>query len=58
MGMIRERADYLKQLDPHYIPFALWLRHLADSYQSKAIMTLVERYRTKPEVTRTESPPI
>jgi PAS domain S-box-containing protein len=58
MGMIRERADYLKQLDPHYIPFASRLRHLADSYQSKAIMTLVERYRTKPEVTRTESPPI
>ena len=57
MGMIRDRADYLKQLDQHYIPFASRLRQLADSYQSKAIMALVERYRTNPEVTRTESPP-
>ena len=58
MEMIRERADALKQLDRHYIPFATRLRRLADSYQSKAIMTLVERYRSEPEVTRTEVPPI
>ena len=57
MEMIRARADYLKQLDQHYIPFAARLRHLAESYQSKAIMTLVERHLSKPEVTRTGSPP-
>ncbi len=46
MGMIKERADYLKQLGQHYVPFATKLRQLADSYQSKAIVSLVERYRT------------
>lgn len=58
MGMIRARADYLKQLDQQYIPLASLLRRLAESYQSKAITTLVERYRSTPEVTRTESQPI
>jgi len=58
MGMIRERADYLKQLDQRYIPFASRLRQLADSYQSKAIMTLVERYRTQPQAAPTASPPV
>jgi PAS domain S-box-containing protein len=48
MEMIRASADYLKQLDPRYIPFASRLRQLAESYQSKAITTLVERYRSEP----------
>jgi len=55
MSMIRARADYLAQLDQRYLPFASRLRQLAVSYKSKAIMTLVERYRS-PEVTETESP--
>jgi CheY-like chemotaxis protein len=50
MGMIKARTDYLKQLDQRYIPFASRLRQLAASYRSKAIMTLVERYRSKPDV--------
>jgi CheY-like chemotaxis protein len=50
MEMISARADYLKQLDPRYIPFASRLRHLAESYQSKAITTLLERYGSEPEV--------
>ncbi|MRV72782.1 response regulator [Duganella sp. FT92W] len=49
MKLIMARADYLKQLDQHYIPFASRLRHLADSYQSKAVMALVERYRSNQE---------
>ena len=48
MEMIRARADYLQQLDQRYIPFASLLRRLAESYRSKAITTLVERYRSKP----------
>jgi len=46
METLRARADYLEQLDQRYLPFASRLRRLADSYQSKAIMTLVERYRS------------
>lgn len=49
MKLIMARADYLKQLNQHYIPFASRLRHLADSYQSKAVMALVERYRSNQE---------
>jgi PAS domain S-box-containing protein len=49
MGMIKESADKLKRLDQRYIPFASRLRQLADSYQSKAIVTLVERYHTVQE---------
>jgi CheY-like chemotaxis protein len=58
MDMIRTRADEIKQLDPRYLAFASQLRRLADNYRSKAIMTLVERYRSEPEATRTEEPPI
>ena len=50
MEMIRARAAYLKQLDPRYIPFASLLLRLAESYQSKAITALVERYRTTPPI--------
>jgi CheY-like chemotaxis protein len=47
MEMIRARADYLEQLDQRYVPFASLLRRLAEGYRSKAITTLVERYRSK-----------
>jgi CheY-like chemotaxis protein len=57
MGMIKTRADHLEQLDQRYMPFASRLRQLAAGYRSKAIMSLVERYRSKPEVTGAESPP-
>ena len=56
MSMIKAHADYLKQLDQRYIPFASRLRQLAVSYKSKAIMTLVERHRSKPAVTQAEGP--
>ncbi len=39
---IRERADYLVDLDPRYAPFVRRLRSLAEGYQSKAILALVE----------------
>jgi len=42
MRKIRERADYLVQLDARYAPFARHLRSLAENYRSKAIVALVE----------------
>jgi len=56
MGTIRAHADYLEQLGQDYIPFASRLRHLADNYQSKAIMTLVGRYRAEPALPLAGSP--
>jgi PAS domain S-box-containing protein len=47
MRKIRERADYLKQLDPRYAWLARKLRSLTETYQSKAIVALVERYLEK-----------
>jgi len=44
MRTIRERADYLKGLDPRYRPFAEQLARLAEQCQSKAIANLVESY--------------
>jgi hypothetical protein len=56
MQSVRARADYLQDLDPRYAAFARQLRGLAESYQSKAILALVARYRTAPEAMRTEDP--
>jgi CheY-like chemotaxis protein len=58
MQNISARADYLKTLDPRYASFARQLQNLADSYQSKAIVALVERYRTGGEEARAENPPV
>ena len=58
MQNIRAQADYLKKLDPRYAVFARQLHKLADNYQSKAIVALVERYRTKQEEAPTENPPV
>lgn len=58
MQNIRARADYLKGLDPRYASFTKQLRDLAENYQSKAIVALVERYRTGHEEVRTETPPV
>ncbi|HEX7634738.1 MAG TPA: ATP-binding protein, partial [Noviherbaspirillum sp.] len=44
MQDILERAAYLTELDQRYGPFANQLRLLAKGYQSKAILSLVERY--------------
>ena len=52
MRSLRARADYLQELDPRYAAFAGQLRGLAESYQSKAILALVARYRA----VRTEDP--
>ena len=58
MRNIGKQADYLKNLDPRYAAFAARLRDLAESYQSKAIVALVERYRTGKEGEQTENPPV
>jgi CheY-like chemotaxis protein len=56
MGSLRARADYLQDLDPRYAAFAGQLRSLAESYQSKAILALVARYRAAHDAVRTEDP--
>ena len=57
MRNIGKQADYLKSLDPRYAAFAARLRDLAESYQSKAIVALIERYRTGQEGKQAEKPP-
>jgi CheY-like chemotaxis protein len=47
MREIRERADYLRALDPAYAPFAARLDTLAQGYHSKELAAFVARYRTE-----------
>jgi CheY-like chemotaxis protein len=47
MRDIRERAAHLREMDSRYAAFAARLEILAQRYESKAIVTLIERYRTK-----------
>jgi CheY-like chemotaxis protein len=47
MREIRERADYLRSLDPAYAPFAARLDTLAQGYHSKELAAFVGRYRTE-----------
>jgi len=56
MQSLSARADYLEDLDPRYAAFARQLRALAESYQSKAILALVERCRAAHDAERTEDP--
>ena len=58
MQNIRAHADYLKALDARYTAFASHLQELAESYQSKAIVTLVEQYRNGQEEAQTEKPSV
>lgn len=44
MRKIRQRADYLDTLDHAYHPFAEKLRQLAKTYQSKTLLSLIEKY--------------
>ncbi|MDP1773003.1 MAG: PAS domain S-box protein [Methylobacter sp.] len=44
MRDIIRQATHLEELDPRYRPFAAQLRALAQGYQSRAILDLVERY--------------
>jgi len=46
MRDIIRQTVHLEELDPRYSPFAGQLRVLAQGYQSKAILELVERYIT------------
>jgi hypothetical protein len=45
MRSIRLRAEHLSSLDVRYRPFATHLKRLAESYQSKAILSFVETHR-------------
>ena len=44
MKKIRERAIYLQEIDDKYLPFANKLQELAQGFQEKAILNLVEQY--------------
>jgi len=50
MRSIREHADRLAALDPQYRPFADRMRQLAQSYQSKTLLSLVEKYTRQEQV--------
>jgi hypothetical protein len=45
-GLLRQ-ATRLTELDQRYLPFADQLRHLAQRFESKAILKLVERHLEK-----------
>jgi CheY-like chemotaxis protein len=49
MRDIRDRARHLRVVDSRYAAFAARLEILAQRYESQAILTLIERYRTKCE---------
>ena len=44
MRKIRDRANYLEELDSQYTPLATELKKLAQGFQEKAIITLIEKY--------------
>ncbi|MDY7020576.1 MAG: hypothetical protein SWJ54_04325 [Cyanobacteriota bacterium] len=41
---IKERANYLEELDPKYIPFAQKLKTLAQEFKDEEIIALIEKY--------------
>jgi CheY-like chemotaxis protein len=53
MQHIQAQANHLQELDARYASLAKQLCRLAENYQSKAIVSLVERYRTKQEEAQT-----
>ena len=44
LPLLQKHAQHLAELDERYRPFADQLRVLAKGYQSKAILSLVERH--------------
>ncbi len=44
MKKIRDRATYLEELDEKYAPLAAQLQDLAQGFQEKAIVNLIEQY--------------
>jgi PAS domain S-box-containing protein len=50
MRGIVQQATHLAELDQRYLPFANQLRLLAQKYQSKSILSLVERYLERRQV--------
>ena len=47
MKKIRERAIYLEELDEQYAPLAAKLQELAQGFQEKVIVNLIEQYITQ-----------
>jgi len=44
MRKIRERADYLEDLDAKYVPFSQTLKDLVQGFQEKALLALIEHH--------------
>lgn len=44
MRKIRDRCAYLEEIDEKYLPFANKIKDLAQGFQEKAIVTLIEKY--------------
>ena len=44
MKKIKERAAYLEELDEQYAPLAAQLKELAEGFQEKEIVSLIEQY--------------
>ncbi len=44
MKKIRDRAIHLEELDEKYVPIATKLKNLAQGFQEKAILNLIEQY--------------
>jgi len=44
MRKVRERADYLEELDVQYTPFAHKLKDLVQGFQEKALLALIEQH--------------
>jgi hypothetical protein len=44
MKKIKERAKYIRSLDDKYVPFAQKIQELAQEFQEKAIVNLIEQY--------------
>jgi PAS domain S-box-containing protein len=50
MQQINAEAERVKSLDPRYVAFAKRLQSLAENYQSRAIVSLLEKCRTRQQV--------
>ncbi|MDY7024154.1 MAG: hypothetical protein SWJ54_22865, partial [Cyanobacteriota bacterium] len=44
MRKIREKANFLEELDPKYTPFAQKLKTLAQEFRDEEIITWIEQY--------------
>ena len=49
MPKIQQRASYLAELSPLYVPFANKIRHLAQEFEDEQLLILIQQFREKTE---------